>query len=299
MRSYNPRHYLLYMNFALLLILLLEISFYFFIFPRVAVTKIELDSDLALSDEDVRELLDFHSSRNFYSVDLAELERHARSFALVEDIRISKDFPDRLKVWLKSRKPVLVMLQKLSLEPPPEASSQDLGKNSGSERGDRWQSVPVLVDAEGVMFQIGLGSYDDVPVLSGLEFSRRNPLNSLNSRLPSRLHLLVAALGKLQRERPELYALVSEVRVQMDVANLETDIYLEDKLSYIKTGGKIDVHIIETALIALEVLRRSNESTAYLDMRTTGIVYRPEGGTSGRLIPVLSGNGKSGPEEAL
>ena len=34
MRSHNPRHYLLYMNVALFLILLLEAGFYLFIFPK-------------------------------------------------------------------------------------------------------------------------------------------------------------------------------------------------------------------------------------------------------------------------
>ena len=63
---------------------------------------------------------------------------------------------------------------------------------------------PFLVDSEGVMFQVGLGNYDDVPVLSGLEFSQSNS-NPLNSRLPLRLYPLVAALGSLKELRPELY----------------------------------------------------------------------------------------------
>ena len=274
MRSHNPRHYLLYMNLALFLILLLEIGFYFFVFPKVAVTKIELDSDLALDDDDVRKLLNFHSPRNYYSIDPEELEQHARNFALVDNIQVRKEFPDRLKVRLQSRKPVLVMLQRTMLK-------QETSLVTGGDGTEKlWQSVPILVDAEGVMFQVGLGAYDDVPVLSGLEFSQGSPLNS---RLPSRLYPLVAALGSLKQDRPELYAMISEVRAKMYMAKLETDIYLENAPSYITTNAKIDAHTIETALIAMEVLRRSNESTEYLDMRTTGIVYRPKSGEN--LVP--------------
>ena len=275
MRSHNPRHYLLYMNVALFLILLLEAGFYLFIFPKVAVTKIELESDLALSDDDILELLGFYHPRNFYSLDTTELEEHARGFALVDEIQIRKEFPDRLKVRLKSRKPVLVMLQKSSL--PQAAAASDAEGQARENQEGPWQSLPILVDSEGVMFQVGLGNYDDVPVLSGLEFSQSNS-NPLNSRLPLRLYPLVAALGSLKQLRPELYDMVSEVRAEMHIASLETDIYLENTSSYIKTAGKIDPQTIETALIALEVLKRSHETAEFLDMRTTGIVYRPGGG---------------------
>ncbi len=289
MRSHNPRHYLLYLNFILLLILLLEIGFFIFVFPKVAVTRIELESDLPLSDEDLHELLGFYSPQNYYSVDPEELERHARSFALVKQIEISKELPDLLKVRLESRKPVLVMLQKTAVDPLGSATTSDSGTGERAEEhggpDKKWQSVPILVDAEAVMFQVGLGRYDDVPVLSGLEFSQTGPPGSLNSRLPDRLYPLVTALGRLRRQRPELYAIISEIHARMGVTDLETDIYFENVPSYIKTGGKIDSHTVETALIALEVLRRSNDSTRYLDMRTTGIVYRS--------------SGKAGPSEQL
>ena len=62
----------------------------------------------------------------------------------------------------------------------------------------------------------------------------------------------------------------------LSIAEIETDIYLLGAPSYIKTGGKIDAHTIQSALIALEVLQRSGEQAEYLDMRTTGIVYRPK-----------------------
>ncbi|MEM9423794.1 MAG: FtsQ-type POTRA domain-containing protein [Spirochaetota bacterium] len=267
MRSRNPSHYLMYMNLILFLILLLEIGFYFWVFPQVAMTKIELDSDLALSDEDVQKLLDFRSPRHYYSVDTHELEQHAGSFALVDDIQISKEFPNLLKVRLRSRKPVLVMLQKTEIAMG-EGSQKKVLAN---------QSTPILVDAKGIMFYIGLSGHYDVPVLSGLEFSQGSPLNS---RLPSRLSPLVSALGKLKQGRPELYKMISEVRVKMGLANVETDIYLENAPSYIKTSGKIDAHTIETALITMEVLQRGKESTEYLDMRTTGIVYHS--GESGK-----------------
>ena len=107
-------------------------------------------------------------------------------------------------------------------------------------------------------------------------------MSSLNSRLPQPLHPLVAGLGQLKKQRPELYAIISEVRAQMNIAGLETDIYLLGASSYIKTGGKMDAHTIESALIALEVLQRSGEETEYLDMRTTGIVYRPKPGNTGQ-----------------
>ena len=87
--------------------------------------------------------------------------------------------------------------------------------------------------------------------------------------------------------------MISEIRAKMDIA-LETDIYLENESSYIKTGGKIDAHILETALIAMEVLERSNVFTKYLDMRTTGIVYRPIlNPTDKNLLPVLTPDDKN------
>ena len=282
MRSNNPRHYLLYINFALFLVLLLEIGFYFFVSPRVTIYQIELESDLPIGDEELRKLLGFERPQGFYNVDPASVERRARSFALIENIQVSKKFPKTLVVRLESRKPVLVLLPNMRLQmrlqtaPAMHASE---GENlPEAPRSLAPQSVPILVDEQGVMFQIGLGRYDDVPILSGLGFSQADPLNSLNSRLPQPLHPLVAALGQLKRQRPELYSIISEVRTRLSIAGLETEIYLLGATSYIKTGGKIDAHTIESALIALEVLQRSGEETEYLDMRTTGIVYRPKPG---------------------
>ena len=273
------------------MVLLLEIGFYFFIFPKVAVNKIELSKDINLSDDDLRKLLGFHIPRNYYSIDLEGLKQHAQNFALIHDIQISKEFPDRIKVRLEVRKPVLVMLQRMPLASDTHlalgmaqqySSSSSPDKQTGkSSREELSHSLPILVDAEGVMFQVGLGGYDNVPVLSGLKFSQGSPLNS---RLPSRLYPLVDALGALKEKRTALYDLISEVRVQMEIAKLETDIYLKNLPSYIKTNGKINANTIETALIAMEVLRRSNETTEFLDMRTTGIVYRPKPGQG--LIPV-------------
>ena len=262
MRSHNPRHYLLYINFALFLVLLLEIGFYFFISPKVTISKIELKSDLPIDDDELRRLIGFEHPQGFYNVDPDLIERRARSFALIENIEVTKKFPTTLVVQLESRKPVLVLLPNV----------QTVSENANSDFSAP-QSVPILVDAQGVMFQVGLGNYDDVPILSGLGFSQSNPLNS---RLPLPLHPLVAALGQLKRQHPQLYAMISEVYARLNFAGLETDIYLLGAPSYIKTGGKIDAHTIESALIALEVLRRSGEQTEYLDMRTTGIVYRPK-----------------------
>lgn len=272
----NPRSYLILLNILLAIVLLVEIIFQILVFPQVAISKIQVESDLPISKENVLKLLGFEEAPHYYAVDPLAIEARIKDFALVSSVRVTKIFPDTLNIQIETRKPVIAILQE-----GPESS------------------IPILIDREGVMFQVGMGPYKDVPLLSGIRLSSSNPLHS---RIPKAILPLIRSIAKLQDESPKLYQLISEIRANILLTSLETDIYLNNHSSYIKTQGIVDAYTLNTALVALNVLQRSKESTDYIDMRTTGIVYRSNtgnpipltvpGDSGGQVAPVQGSNAR-------
>jgi cell division protein FtsQ len=241
---------------ALCLFLAGELVFHFVIAPRMTVRSITIKSELGLSKEEILAIAGIEESVYYYNLDSAQIREDLESFALVREAVVEKVFPDTLIITLYGRAPLAMFFFTT-----PEGAS-----------------VPLVIDDQGVVFEIGSGVSDwDLPVITGVKFQQLK----VGMKLPERVRPILQDLRTLQKQEPDLFRLISELRlISKSTGALEILLYPIQYPVRLRLTAGLDPAVMRNALIILdllagqEVLQRVRE----LDLRTGEVVYRMEEG---------------------
>lgn len=236
---------------VLLLFSVGEMVFYFFVAPNVLIRKIEIKSALDLTEQEVLDLAGINGSEYYFSVNLEAIEARLKTSPLVRDAIVEKNFPDTLRLTLVGRTPLLVAY----------------ARENGS-------TVPVVFDEEGILFQRGEKITErNIPVLSGVKLGEIRQGAALSKLISP----FLKDLGELKRKNPELYDLISEIRVvSTESGGYELVLY---PLSYrlrVWIGKRINAGMIRYLFFALNfieqegILKKIDEA----DFRTGELVYK-------------------------
>ena len=184
----------------------------------------------------------------------------------VESAKVSKLFPNGLKIVVKERRAIAEAI--VSLE---------------------GRSAVVSIDAEGVAFtRAGHEGAASVPVLSGIRFEGFR----LGTRLPPAFAGLLNSLGEIQASEPALLAAISEIRVVMAApsdgatyspAIAELLIYPLNQRIPVRASASLDASTLRSIILVLDVLgtRGIAASVQEIDFRTGTVVFRSKEGQSG------------------
>jgi len=241
---------------ALCLFLAGELVFHFVIAPRMTVRSITIKSELGLSKEEILAIAGIEESVYYYNLDTVQIREDLESFALVREAVVEKVFPDTLIITLYGRAPLAMFFFTT-----PEGAS-----------------VPLVIDDQGVVFEIGSGVSDwDLPVITGVKFQQLK----VGMKLPERVRPILQDLRTLQKQEPDLFRLISELRlISKSTGALEILLYPIQYPVRLRLTAGLDPAVMRNALIILdllagqEVLQRVRE----LDLRTGEVVYRMEEG---------------------
>ena len=235
---------------ALCLFLAGELVFHFVIAPRMTVRSITIKSELGLSKEEILAIAGIEESVYYYNLDTVQIREDLESFALVREAVVEKVFPDTLIITLYGRAPLAMFFFTT-----PEGAS-----------------VPLVIDDQGVVFEIGSGVSDwDLPVITGVKFQQLK----VGMKLPERVRPILQDLRTLQKQEPDLFRLISK-----STGALEILLYPIQYPVRLRLTAGLDPAVMRNALIILdllagqEVLQRVRE----LDLRTGEVVYRMEEG---------------------
>lgn len=245
---------------ALSLILAGELVYHLLIAPRLRIETISIESDLAMSDEELLSLAGLSTGAAFFSVDADAAAARLRQFPLVREAQVETTFPNRVSVSVARRRPLATAL-------------------ASTENG----TVPLVFDEEGVVFQIGVDAVDNLPVVSGLRFTAVD----LGIQLPALVVDFLTQLREIKLNSPELYGLFSEYRiVQKNDYAYEVVLYPVHYRLPVRIGTSIDADMIEYVMMMLDLLQKQNRIAALseLDFRSGEGVLRPrneQGGTNG------------------
>jgi len=245
---------------TLSLILVGELVYHLVIAPRLRIETISIESDLAISDEELLALAGLSTGTAFFSVDADAAAARLRRFPLVRDARVETTFPNSVSVSVARRRPLATAL-------------------ASTENG----TVPLVFDEEGVVFQIGMDSVDDLPVVSGLRFATVD----LGIQLPALVVDFLTQLREIKLSEPELYRLFSEYRiVQKNEYAYEVVLYPIHYRLPVRIGTSIDADMIEYVMMMLDLLQREDRIATLreLDFRSGEGVLRSrneQGGTDG------------------
>lgn len=256
-RSRTPRsesvfNKLLWIVICLLALLLAgEILFHFVIAPRLVVKNIRVRTSLQLSKEEILAIAGIGETEYFFRLDVEEIRRRLESYPMVRSAVVEKRFPDSLELSLTEREPLSMVLYEA-----PDG-----------------RSVPVVIDEEGVVFEIGSAvSNWNLPVLTGFKFREL----TAGMRLPEQIKPLLADLKALQSSEPGLYALISELRVVSKTANrYELLLYPLHQPVRLRLGAALQASVIRNALVVIDIFQRQGmaERIQELDLRTGEVVY--------------------------
>ena len=237
----------------LIVILAVEILFHLLIAPRLLIENIQIttESDFPLSNRDILNIAGINEKNYYFSIDTTEIQNNLESYPLLERAVVSKEFPNILKIKLHKREPLAVSLIK-------------------TEDG----TIPVVLDSEGVIFQIGTSVSDfNIPVISGIKF----PQIRLGMRIPEELISFLKDMKQLKNTEPVLFNLISELKfIKKNNSSYEVLLYPADYHIPVRIGTEIDEYLLKYILMVLDVVFQQEMIDRYseIDFRTGDIVYR-------------------------
>lgn len=236
----------------LLSILLVETFWVFIVSPRLTIGKIFLESDIEISDEKLLEMLGL-GGRTWTSLDERSVQRRLESYPIIREVRISRVFPDGLRVYIFRRQPMAAVL---------------LGE-------DEVQRIAIL-DEEGYVIQAeGKINDIDLPILTW-SFPYKP---TLGSQVPETVRGVLSDLSRLKRDEPKLFDLISEIEF---ISHGEVGYDLKVYMNHIPIPVLVDMDLspksVRHALVVIDVLELTDfETIDEADIRGGHVVYRPAG----------------------
>jgi cell division protein FtsQ len=245
--------FFLFITVILSVVLVAEIVFNFIIAPKLVIREIEIkaDSTIHLSNKQIMDIAGIDKQLYYYRVNSREITARLEENPVIKQAEVRKNFPDGLTVTLIGRKPLAIALV---------------------ETDDA--TVPVSLDREGIVFQIGESVTDyTLPVISGIAFSEVR----LGMKIPAVLVPFLRKIEALQQKEPELLRVISEFRfVRKSSPDYEVIMYPREYTIPVRIGADIDEQLIKYLLMVLDVVSRdpSADMIEEIDFRTNEIVYR-------------------------
>jgi cell division protein FtsQ len=234
------------------LVVVLELGFQLLVAPQMRIQRITIDSDLALTRDAVLAAAGISADELYYAIDPVAVETRLQSIPAVQEVKVSTLFPDGLSIVLRSRKPLVVSLM-----------HQEDGRQ-----------MPVLIDAMGVAFHVGLlPLQDDLPVLTGIEFRNFR----LGLQLPRSVIPLLQDLQNLRLKDPNLFHAFSQFRL-MPVGTGQVEVMAYTVTSTV--GVRINAHLSQEAALyilrTLDLMMRTEGMSRIreIDFRTNSVVYK-------------------------
>jgi cell division protein FtsQ len=229
------------------------------VLPWVRISRVVVQADFEMERQVLLDLAGLDGTRYYFGLQPSSIASRLEGYPLIKSAAVERVFPNTVRLELLRRRVLAT------------AIIQREG-----------QSVPIAVDETGMIYDSGAHVADrDVPVLSGIGFEG----NVIGSRLPSSLEPLLQSLHELRRSSPEIYGLISELRVQdRGTQGFDVLMYTEGFRVPVRMESTIDKNTSTYALMVLDVLTQRGEADdiAEVDFRSGEIVYRMKEDLSGR-----------------
>lgn len=234
---------------VLTILLVLQSLFEFLVVPQMKITRVILEGDVALSDEELFEITGIRKNDFYYHVNSKELEELLLNVPRIREAKVERVFPDALRLILVGRRPLIMALVK-----------------------EDNRTIPLVCDSEGVVFQVGGEvTHFDLPVLSGLNAGA--VVSGL--QLPLIVLPLLKQLQELKTSSPGLFAMISEIALEK-TSEYSFDIVLFPAQLPVKIrmGPELSELALKQVAVVLDMLKRDDLFVQMneLDFRTDKVV---------------------------
>ena len=213
-------------------------------------TRIDITGLDGIHREEILIKAGISESASYFSVNTREIENALLGISSIESAKVFKYYPGRLQIILEGRKAVASALASLN-----------------------GQTVPVLFDSQGVIFEVGGSSVPPVlPIVSGLVIEDPSP----GMRLPGVVIPFLQELEKIEFSSPELLSAVSELRIDRkpyDGFNLI--LYPAHRKIKVRLS-ELNEDLLRYALLMVDVLSSREDEIEILDFRSGIASYIPK-----------------------
>jgi cell division protein FtsQ len=231
----------------------------FVVTPCMPFSVVEVNTFPGFDREAVLALAGIGEGASFVTVNTGAAEKALAGFYLVDSARVTRRFPDRLRIYLEPRRAVAFSLAVVS-----------------------GRTTPVYFDREGVIFQIGnrdeIRISPNLPLLSGLIFEQPFP----GMRLPAAFSSLLDDLEKIETLSPELLGAVSEIRIsRKPFDGFDLIVY---PLSYpvrVVLKNNLTENTLRYVMLLLDTLEAENSMPDEIDFRSGVASYTVKGAPYG------------------
>lgn len=239
--------------FVLTVILLLQIILEIFFFPFLNIQFIEINGLTRISKPDLLKVAGITGKEYYFTLNAEFIRKSIKKIPWVKEASVVKKFPDKLKIEIQEREPVLFYFW-----------------TDPSYKG----TVPVLLDDEGVIFEKGGNTLQySAPFLSGVQLKDVG----LRRQFPSFLRGIFKDLAYLRDSYRSLYNLISEVCIKSKWNNqdYELSLYLINTPILFKISSRLNYNKMIEILLSLDLLSRDKDFNQIdeVDLRTKEAVY--------------------------
>jgi cell division protein FtsQ len=241
---------------ALVIILGGELVWVLGITPCMPFSVIEISGIPDLDRAEVLSRAGIGPHSSYMTVDARGAELSLNAMYQVESARVTKQFPDTIRIALEGRKAVALALAPVN-----------------------GRLEPILFDKYGVVFQIGNEGFDSgvnpetLPIISGLVFE--DP--SLGMKLPAIFRRFLSDLARLNSAAPELLGTVSEIQVSRKAYDgFELALFPIHYPAKVRVGNEITADTIRYMLLLIDVFIKQGVVVDEIDFRTGTASYKKE-----------------------
>ncbi len=111
------------------------------------IQKIELVDSSMITEEQVKALVDFDQYNNLFAINTIKIEEDIKQNAYVEDVKVSRKFPNTVKITVKERVPRYML-----------------------QVADSY----VYINNQGYMLEVSVNKIDDIPIILGFKTDLSN-----------------------------------------------------------------------------------------------------------------------------
>lgn len=240
----------------LVLTIILEILFHFFLAPAFAIKKIEIAAHPGswFSDSDIIKIIGIGPGDSYFDVKGRIIKQHLLAIPSVRAVTVKKIFPSTLYLNIVERVPIGLCF---------------VSGKSGT--------TPFAVDTTGIIFPINRTlNASDYPIISGIDV----PLVKNGARLPRPLCSFLEDLEKIRNASPELFSLISEIKfVKKNGMDYDVVLYPGNSKIKVRIGNSLDVKMFKYIIMVLDVIKTQKNPGAIeeIDLRSGRVVYKIRG----------------------
>ncbi|GHU88715.1 cell division protein FtsQ [Spirochaetia bacterium] len=243
--------------FSAAAVLILELVWLFAVAPCMPLSKIEVMTFPGIDRVSVIAAAGIGERSSFISVNTRSAEKALEGLYTVESARVTKRFPNTVKIVLIPRTAVGVSLARLD------------GK-----------LVPVYFDRQGIVFKIGNGNDDvpSLPLISGLVFDPP----ALGMRLPAMFGTFLGGLQSIGDSAPELLGAISEIRINRKAFDgFDLVLYPVHNPVRIRLESDLNEETLRYVMLMLDVFASKNSDIEEIDFRAETASYKIKEASSG------------------